>query len=257
MELKNEFTVDVPVEEAWEILTDVARIAPCLPGAKLQEVDGEEYRGVVKVKVGPVTAEYKGSASFVEQDAGARRAVLRAQGRETRGQGNANATITATLHPAGESTRVQVVTDLAITGRVAQFGRGVLADVSAKLLGQFAASLEETVIGGSQASSDAGGRAGPAHDGAAADDVDDASPLVASDRADAGADAVAHADAGAGVGSAAASNGRVPGVVPDRDVEPVDLLSLAGTATLKRILAPLSAVALVLLAWRSWRRRAR
>ena len=97
MELTNEFRVGVPVERAWEVLTDVERIAPCMPGAQLQEVEGDEYRGIVKVKVGPITAQYKGAARFVEQDEAAARAVLRAEGRETRGQGNANATITAQL----------------------------------------------------------------------------------------------------------------------------------------------------------------
>ncbi len=145
MELTNDFRVGLPVERAWAVLTDVERIAPCLPGAQLQEVDGEEYRGVVKVKVGPITAQYKGQATFVELDEDGRRAVLRAEGRETRGQGNANATITATLRPDGEGTAVSIVTDLTITGKVAQFGRGVLADVSAKLLDQFVECLERTV----------------------------------------------------------------------------------------------------------------
>jgi carbon monoxide dehydrogenase subunit G len=148
MELTNEFTVALPVGQAWAVLTDVERIAPCMPGAQLQEIEGDEYRGVVKVKVGPITAQYKGKASFVEQDEAAHKAVLRAEGRETRGQGNAAATITATLTDDGGGTRVQVVTDLTITGRVAQFGRGVLADVSSKLLGQFVECLESTVLAG-------------------------------------------------------------------------------------------------------------
>ena len=146
MELTNEFRVALPVERAWAVLTDVERIAPCLPGAQLQEVEGDEYRGVVKIKVGPITAQYKGAATFTSLDEEAHVAVLRAEGRETRGQGNANATITATLTPDQGGTAVSVVTDLQITGRVAQFGRGVLADVSAKLLDQFVASLEETVL---------------------------------------------------------------------------------------------------------------
>ncbi|MGH9138683.1 MAG: SRPBCC family protein, partial [Acidimicrobiales bacterium] len=141
MELTNEFRVGVPVEHAWQVLTDVERIAPCMPGAQLQEVEGDEYRGIVKVKVGPITAQYKGKALFVERDDAAHRAVLRAEGRETRGQGNANATITASLVPDGDGTAVTVVTDLTVTGKVAQFGRGVLADVSAKLLGQFVECL--------------------------------------------------------------------------------------------------------------------
>ncbi len=146
MELTNDFRVAVPVDRAWAVLTDVELIAPCLPGAQLQEVEGDEYRGIVKVKVGPITAQYKGKATFVSQDAADHVAVLRAQGRETRGQGNANATITATLTPDGDGTAVSVVTDLMITGRVAQFGRGVLADVSAKLLAQFVENLETTVL---------------------------------------------------------------------------------------------------------------
>src|SRR5258707_7136761 len=147
MELTNEFRVGVPVDDAWAILTDVERIAPCLPGAQLQEVKGDVYGGVVKIKVGPITAQYKGTASFVEKDDAAHRAVLRAEGRDTRGQGNANATITATLVSEGSGTKVTVVTDLAITGRAAQFGRGVMADVSTKLLGQFVSCLEKNVLG--------------------------------------------------------------------------------------------------------------
>jgi hypothetical protein len=146
MELTNEFEVAVPVAEAWAVLTDVERIAPCLPGAELKEVEGEEYRGVVKVKVGPITASYKGVARFEELDEAAHRAVLKAEGRETRGQGNASATIIATLSASGSGTKVQVVTDLAITGKVAQFGSGVLADVSGKLLDQFVQNLETMVL---------------------------------------------------------------------------------------------------------------
>jgi len=146
MELTNDFRVALPVERAWAVLTDVEQIAPCLPGAQLQEIEGDEYRGVVKVKVGPITAQYKGQAKFLSLDPEAHVAVLRAEGRETRGQGNANATITATLTPDGEGTAVAIATDLTVTGRVAQFGRGVLADVSAKLLDQFVADLEKTVL---------------------------------------------------------------------------------------------------------------
>ena len=146
MELTNTFRVSVPVEQAWAVLTDVERIAPCLPGAQLQEVEGDEYRGVVKVKVGPITAQYKGRASFIERDTAGWRAVLKAEGRDTRGQGNASALVTATLVPDGAATTVEVVTDLTITGKVAQFGRGVLADVSGKLIDQFVESLERDVL---------------------------------------------------------------------------------------------------------------
>jgi carbon monoxide dehydrogenase subunit G len=147
MELTNDFEVTVPLDDAWKVLTDVERIAPCMPGAQLKEVEGDEYRGVVKVKVGPITASYRGAARFEELDQAAHRAVLKAEGRETRGQGNASATITANLHDAGNGrTAVSVVTDLNITGKVAQFGRGVLAEVSAKLLDQFVENLETTVL---------------------------------------------------------------------------------------------------------------
>lgn len=148
MELSNEFIVAAPIERAWAVLTDVETIAPCLPGAHLQEIDGEEYRGVVKVKVGPITAQYKGKAVFIEKDPAARRVVLRGDGRDTRGQGNASALITAELEPVdADSTRVTVSTDLTVTGKVAQFGRGVMADISGKLMDQFAANLSATVLG--------------------------------------------------------------------------------------------------------------
>jgi carbon monoxide dehydrogenase subunit G len=146
MRLENEFRVDVPVEEAWRVLLDVERIAPCMPGAQLQEVEGDEYRGIVKVKVGPITAQYKGVARITESDDTTHRAVIRAEGRDTRGQGNASATATAVLQPDGDGTRVSIDSDVTITGKVAQFGRGVIADVSAKLLDQFVACLERDVL---------------------------------------------------------------------------------------------------------------
>jgi carbon monoxide dehydrogenase subunit G len=148
VELTNEFSVKVPIDEAWAVLTDLERVAPCMPGFQLQEVAGEEYRGVVKVKVGPMMAQYKGVASFLERDPANHRAVVRAEGRETRGQGNAAATVTATLAPGDGGTRVTLHTDLKVTGRVAQFGRGVLADVSSKLLRQFVQALEADVLTG-------------------------------------------------------------------------------------------------------------
>ena len=142
MEIANSFTVDEPIEKAWELLTDIPFIAPCLPGAKLtDEVDGV-YSGGIKIKVGPVTAEYKGSAEFVEKDDATYKAVINGKGRDTRGAGNAQALITAQMVPVGTSTQVDIITDLKISGKVAQFGRGVMQDVSTKLLGQFADCLE-------------------------------------------------------------------------------------------------------------------
>lgn len=147
MELQNDFTVNVAVDKAWALLTDLEQIAPCMPGAKLEGVEGDTYLGLVKVKVGPITMSYKGTASFVERDDEKYYAVLRAEGRDTRGQGNAAAMIMAQLEPDGDRTKVSVVTDLNITGKVAQFGRGALADVSTKLLGQFVERLEADLLG--------------------------------------------------------------------------------------------------------------
>jgi carbon monoxide dehydrogenase subunit G len=151
MELTNEFDVEVPVDEAWAVLTDLERIAPCMPGAQLTEVEGDEFRGNVKVKVGPITAQYKGVARFAEKDDAGHRAVIDAQGRDTRGQGNANALITATLATQGAGTHVTVNTDLKLTGKVAQFGRGAIADVSAALLDQFVSCLEHDLLAGEAA----------------------------------------------------------------------------------------------------------
>ena len=144
--LNHTFSVNVPIAEAWNVLTNVERIAPCLPGAQLQEVEGDTYRGVVKVKVGPIQAQFKGQASFVERDDVNYKAVLKGEGRDTGGKGNASAVITAQLTAIdASSTQVNVNTDLSITGKVAQFGRGALADVSDKLLAQFSDNLNNLI----------------------------------------------------------------------------------------------------------------
>jgi carbon monoxide dehydrogenase subunit G len=247
MELNHEFRVSVPVEQAWSVLTDLERIAPCMPGAELQEVEGDEYRGVVKVKVGPITAQYKGKARFesLERDSG--RAVLRAEGRDTRGQGNANATVTATLTAEGDSaTRVAIATDLTVTGKVAQFGRGVLADVSSKLLDQFVRQLETDVLSGSGGGS---GSAGPGSAGS-------------------GSAGSGSAGSGSGPGAAASTataertgdspNGAErPAVraIESRPAQPVDLLGTAGAPVAKRLVPALLGVAALLLLWRVLRGR--
>ena len=141
MELVNTFHVDADPATAWAVLTDLARIAPCLPGAALDGHDGDEYSGAVSVKIGPISASYAGTARFLAREAPTR-ARLRADGRETRGQGGAGATIDATLAPAaGGGTEVRLVTDLQVSGRIAAFGRGMFEEVSEKLLGQFVANL--------------------------------------------------------------------------------------------------------------------
>ena len=146
MDLNHEFIVNVPVDDAWVILTDLERIAPCLPGAQLTEVEGDTYRGQVKVKVGPIVAQFKGQASFVSRDDAAHTASLKGEGRDTTGKGTASAIITAQLTSVTPtSTKCTVVTDLTISGKVAQFGRGALADVSDKLLKQFSENLNQLI----------------------------------------------------------------------------------------------------------------
>jgi hypothetical protein len=143
MDLVDEFEVTLPLEDAWKVLTDLERVAPCLPGAQLDEVDGEEYRGRVRIKVGPITVEYKGVAHFTSVDEADHVAELHAEGRESRGQGAANANIRATLSEAQPGrTKVVVATSLDVSGKVAQLGRGALADVSARLMRQFVENLE-------------------------------------------------------------------------------------------------------------------
>ena len=273
MELKNEFHVAVPVERAWAVLTDVELIAPCLPGAQLEEIEGNEYRGGVKIKVGPITAQYKGKATFIEKDDVNHKAALRAEGRDTKGQGNASATITATLVTAGTGTDVTVVTDLTITGKVAQFGRGVLADVSAKLLGQFVNCLEhdvlvrpeETLAAVASASAEhgapiasAGGvvagavgtvTAGAAVADSAATSGSSASPTVSSPSSPTSSASSNGATAAAGTpGDAAATDAKPPvRKIEYKAAEPVDLLDAAGSPVLKRA-APVL-VLLVLLFW--------
>lgn len=230
MELSSSFEVARSLEDTWAVLTDVERIAPCLPGAKLQEVEGEEHRGIVKVKVGPITAEYKGVATFTEKDDSSHRAVLEAKGRDTRGAGNASAVITAQLAAVDDNTTsVTVDTNLTISGKVAQFGRGVMADVSAKLMGQFAdnlaAMLEEDATGAGDAAGDSG-----AGDDAGADD---SAGAAGSDSAAAGS------SQGAGDGAAADSGAD--------DVEAVDLVSMAGGAVLKRLVPTVIVLVVVVL----------
>ena len=142
MKIANEFTVSAPIDDAWDVLTDLEQVIPLMPGAQMTGRDGDDVLGKVKVKVGPVTSEFSGKVHFVEQDRAAHRAVIDGKGKEARGTGNAAATVTAQLHDAGDHTRVTVDTDLKVVGKLAQFGSGMLQQVSEKLLGQFVESLE-------------------------------------------------------------------------------------------------------------------
>jgi uncharacterized protein len=231
MELTNDFRVDVPVPDAWKVLTDVERIAPMLPGAQLQEVEGDQYRGVVKVKVGPITAQYKGAANFVERDEDAGKVVLKASGRDTRGQGNATAIITATMTPDGDGTKVSVVTDLTVTGKVAQFGRGVMAEVSAKLMGQFVDALEADI----KSSGNPSGSEGPSEAPASGNGAGSSNPQAGTNSADtAGSDGAVQAAAG-------------PRRIDSPEAEPVDLVAVAGPSTAKRLLPVVGALVLILI----------
>jgi carbon monoxide dehydrogenase subunit G len=148
MKIANEFTVSVPIDEAWAVLTDMEQVIPLMPGAQLVGHEGEEYLGKVKVKVGPVTSEFNGKAHFVERDETEHRALIDGRGKEARGTGNAAATVTLQLHEAGDHTRVTVDTDLKVVGKLAQFGSSMLQQVSEKLLGQFVDALEAKLAEG-------------------------------------------------------------------------------------------------------------
>jgi len=160
MELEHSFTIPVAPEQAWEALLDVERVAPCMPGASVDSVDGEVITGRIKVKVGPVTLTYAGSARFSERDAEARSVTLEASGRETRGAGTASATVHSVLRGQGDQTEVVVHTTLAVTGRPAQFGRGMLAEVGGRIIGKFAANLAAELASGPAAGVSAGTGAG-------------------------------------------------------------------------------------------------
>jgi uncharacterized protein len=142
MKIANEFTVSAPIEQAWDVLSDLEQVIPLMPGAQLVGRDGDDFVGKVKVKVGPVTGEFSGKARFVEHNRDQYRAVIDGKGKEARGTGNAAATVTTQLHAAGDCTRVTVDTDLKIVGKLAQFGSSMLQQVSEKLLGQFVEQLE-------------------------------------------------------------------------------------------------------------------
>lgn len=210
MDLHHEFTVNVPVDEAWRTLTDLERIAPCLPGAQLTEVEGDTYRGQVKVKVGPILAQFKGQASFVSRDDAAHTATLKGEGRDTTGKGNASAMITAALTAIdATSTKCVVDTDLSISGKVAQFGRGALADVSDKLLAQFVDNLNQLIASGPAQTASA-----PATSGSPSSPVTDAPPVR---------------------------------IIESAEVAPLDLLGTAGAPILKRAIPVVLAIAAIVV----------
>ncbi|MFD6066454.1 MULTISPECIES: SRPBCC family protein [Amycolatopsis] len=141
MRLDHEFTVPAPVDEVWKAVVDPERVAPCMPGATLTEVDGDAFKGTVKVKLGPISLLYKGTGQFVEKDGDARKVVIKAAGKDARGAGTASATVTLTLTEKDGVTHGAVATELAVTGKPAQFGRGMISEVGGKILDSFADCL--------------------------------------------------------------------------------------------------------------------
>ncbi|MEX1178795.1 MAG: SRPBCC family protein [Nitriliruptor sp.] len=236
MEFVNEFTVPVGIDRAFEILTDLERVAPCLPGATLEEVDGATYTGKVKVKVGPIAVTYRGTAELTEKDEAAKHAVIHAAGKEARGAGTATADVSADLvAEAADRTKVRVVTDLTVTGKPAQFGRGVMADVGTKLIGTFADRLSEMI---------------EQDEGIGA--TDELPPPTTAPPADTAPGAAATPAVSATVPSQADAGPRriAP---PAREPEALDLVDVAGGAVAKRVL-PLVALAALIAGVLWWRR---
>jgi uncharacterized protein len=246
MEFTNEFRVPSDIETTFATLTDLEQVAPCLPGATLEEVDGDTYSGKVKVKVGPMQVVYKGTARLAEVDDDAKRGRIEAKGKETRGTGTAAADVTATLVEDGAGTRVTVVTDLKITGKPAQFGRGVLQDVGTKIIDTFAQRLREMLEAGEAAEAPAEGAPAeaaeaPAEGAPAGDRPAQAAP---------GPEAVV-----TGAAAAAPSGPRRIEPTPGREDDVLDLMEVAGAATAKRVLPLVAALlAIIGLVW-WWRRR--
>jgi uncharacterized protein len=227
MEMDHSFTVPVPPSQAWDVLLDVERIAPCMPGATVEEFDGEVVTGRIKVKVGPVSLTYRGTAKFTERDPDARMIVLEASGKETRGAGTASATVRASLEPesSGQATKASMHTTMNVTGRPAQFGRGVMVEVGGKLVEQFARNLAQMIAGD-----------GAAADGGAADGSAAGGPASPGNG---GGTSTATATAEAGTGSAepeivvpVATTAAPPPAQQDDDS--IDLIRLVGPALLKR-----------------------
>ena len=243
MQLEHQFRVPVPVAQAWDVLLDVERIAPCMPGATVESFDGETIVGRVKVKVGPIQVTYTGTARFTDKDEPTRRAVIEASAKEARGSGTATATITARLQDdGGSATNVTVTTDLAITGKPAQFGRGVMEEVGNKLLGRFADCLADTLSSGDAT--------GSSSEPAAAEPA----PTEAAPAAESPAAAVAAATVGTPTPAARPSPEPTPLRRPVEN-DAIDLLDTAGMPVLKRAAPVLVGLVVLFVFWRLVRRR--
>jgi uncharacterized protein len=238
MEMDHSFTVPVPPEQAWDVLLDVERIAPCMPGATVEEFDGEVVTGRIKVKVGPVSLTYRGTAKFTDRDPEAHVVVIEASGKETRGAGTASATVRASLEPesSGQATKVTIHTTMNVTGRPAQFGRGVMVEVGGKLVEKFADNLAQLISPGGATEADDAATAGEGStDGASADPP-----------------ALAETGPGSTQPSTiipAASTASAPAAQPNEDS--INLVRLVGPSILKRAIpVVIGAAAMALLGWR-------
>jgi carbon monoxide dehydrogenase subunit G len=257
MKITNEFTVHTPIDRTWQMLTDLEGIAPCLPGAMLTGVDGDVYKGKVKVKVGPVVSEFAGTARFAERDETAHRAVIDAKGRDARAAGNATALVTAVLRAEGTSTVVSVETDLTISGKLAQFGNRMINEVSGKLLAQFVSNLEAKLAAEDAAPPPATPPETPPAAGPAAEPVSVAETASADGTAvnstprppapGAGSLPVRSAEAT----PAAPPRPAVPDAAPAGEPEALDLLSIAGGSIYKRLVPVVVGVVVVgvVIAW--------
>src|SRR5947208_8938502 len=243
MEMDHSFSVPVPPDRAWDVLLDVEKIAPCMPGATVDEFDGEVVTGRIKVKVGPVSLTYRGTAKFTERDPDAKVIVLDASGKETRGAGTASATVRATLEPGGEGTIASMHTTMNVTGRPAQFGRGVMVEVGGKLVEQFAQNLRQLITddsagGGGAAATEAGATEAGATEAGAATDGD-----ASADQATA-QDGPGHTQPSPVVPSAATTP-TATAQPPAASADSINLVKLVGPALLKRVV-PVAVVAAVL-----------
>ena len=242
MEMDHSFTVPVPPERAWDVLLDVERIAPCMPGASVDEFDGEVVTGRIKVKVGPVSLTYRGTAKFTERDPDAKVIVLEASGKETRGAGTASATVRANLEPGGEGTIANMHTTMNVTGRPAQFGRGVMVEVGGKLVEQFAQNLRQLIT------DDSAGGGGAAATEASSTEADAATDGSASADQATAQDGPGHTQPSPVVPSAATSAATTPTATaqpPAASADSINLVKLVGPALLKRVV-PVAIVAAVL-----------
>jgi carbon monoxide dehydrogenase subunit G len=292
VQLEHKFSVPASVDTVWQALLDPERVAPCFPGATIKSVEGNEFSGTVKVKLGPVSLLYKGSGEFTETDESARTVVIKASGKDSRGNGTASADVTVSLSGNGESTEGKVVTDLAITGKPAQFGRGMIADVGGKILDSFASCLAEKLGGsGDDAGAEAGGTAETGGAASSSSGSTAASGTASSSSSSTSSSSTSSSTGSSSSGSSGGSGGgsgsgaptassasakpaaapasgsaakSAPGTSdpsPRREIkqtteaEPIDLFEYAGSSVAKRAIPAVAALIAVIVGIIIWRKR--